>query len=201
MNLLLKVPGRTLKGYIFCIIKLNFTVVFDILLNLLHLFVYSNFRSRILKIISWNTPSPGISKILTAQKGRPQFGSARTRFVVSIIIPVKLGWRLNITNKIKGQRRLSGRLATVIFRGTPYMFKDIKYKNILIWLCFYYFCWYNLKHFLIINIFLKNWKRLFFTKRNFENLLKVELKTKILGFHMIFLNTDIVAGHTQILTI
>ena len=144
MNLLPKVPGRTLKFYIFCIIELAFTVVFFFLLNFVHLFVYSNFRSRTLKIKWWNTPDfMAFPRYWLHKKGRPQFGNARTRFVVSIIILVKLGRRLNITNKIKGQRRLSDRLATDMFRGTPYMFKDTKYQNILILICFYYFCWYK----------------------------------------------------------
>ena len=126
--------------------------------------------------------------------------------MVSIIILVKLGRRLNITNKIKGQRRLSDRLATDMFRGTPYMFKDTKYQNILILICFYHIVDLNLKHFQIIEIFLKNWKKSDFKIKNFENLLKVELKTKILGYYMTFLNTDIVAqflswAHTNTLNL
>ena len=38
---------------------------------------------------------------------------------VSIIIHVKVDRRLNVTNKFKYQRRLSSRLAIVMFRGTP----------------------------------------------------------------------------------
>ena len=39
--------------------------------------------------------------------------------VVSRIIYVKVDRRLNVTNKFKYQRRLSSRLAIVMFRGTP----------------------------------------------------------------------------------
>ena len=39
--------------------------------------------------------------------------------IVSRIINVKLDRRLNVTNKFKYQRRLSSRLAIVMFRGTP----------------------------------------------------------------------------------
>ena len=39
--------------------------------------------------------------------------------VVSRIIHVKVDRRLNVTNKFKYQRRLSSRLAIVMFRGTP----------------------------------------------------------------------------------
>ena len=38
--------------------------------------------------------------------------------IVSRIIHVKVDRRLNVTNKIKYQRRLSSRLAIVMFRGT-----------------------------------------------------------------------------------
>ena len=39
--------------------------------------------------------------------------------IVSRIIHVKVDRRLNVTNKFKYQRRLSIRLAIVMFRGTP----------------------------------------------------------------------------------
>ena len=39
--------------------------------------------------------------------------------IVSRIIHVKVDRRLNVTNKFKYQRRLSSRLAIVMFRGTP----------------------------------------------------------------------------------
>ena len=39
--------------------------------------------------------------------------------IVSRIIQVKVDRRLNVTNKFKYQRRLSSRLAIVMFRGTP----------------------------------------------------------------------------------
>ena len=39
--------------------------------------------------------------------------------IVLRIIHVKVDRRLNVTNKFKYQRRLSSRLAIVIFRGTP----------------------------------------------------------------------------------
>jgi len=39
--------------------------------------------------------------------------------IVSRIIHVKVDKRLNVTNKFKYQRRLSIRLAIVMFRGTP----------------------------------------------------------------------------------
>ena len=39
--------------------------------------------------------------------------------IVSTIIHVKVDRRLNVTNKFKYQRRLSSRLAIVMFRGTP----------------------------------------------------------------------------------
>ena len=39
--------------------------------------------------------------------------------IVSRIIHVKVDRRLNVSNKIKYQRRLSSRLAIVMFRGTP----------------------------------------------------------------------------------
>ena len=39
--------------------------------------------------------------------------------IVSRIIHVKVDRRLNVTNKFKHQRRLSSRLAIVMFRGTP----------------------------------------------------------------------------------
>ena len=39
--------------------------------------------------------------------------------IVSRIIHVKVDRRLNVANKFKYQRRLSSRLATVMFRGTP----------------------------------------------------------------------------------
>jgi len=39
--------------------------------------------------------------------------------IVSRIIHVKVDKRLNVTNKFKYQRRLSSRLAIVMFRGTP----------------------------------------------------------------------------------
>ena len=38
---------------------------------------------------------------------------------ISRIIHVKVGWRLNVSNKFRVQRRLSNRLATVMFLGTP----------------------------------------------------------------------------------
>ena len=39
--------------------------------------------------------------------------------IVSRIMHVKVDRRLNVTNKFKYQRRLSSRLAIVMFRGTP----------------------------------------------------------------------------------
>ena len=39
--------------------------------------------------------------------------------IVSRILHVKVDRRLNVTNKFKYQRRLSSRLAIVMFRGTP----------------------------------------------------------------------------------
>ena len=39
--------------------------------------------------------------------------------IVSRIIHVKVDRRLNVTNKFKYQRRISSRLAIVMFRGTP----------------------------------------------------------------------------------
>ena len=39
--------------------------------------------------------------------------------IVSRIIHVKVDRRLNVTNKFKYQKRLSSRLAIVMFRGTP----------------------------------------------------------------------------------
>ena len=39
--------------------------------------------------------------------------------IVSRIIHVKVDRRLNVTNKFKYHRRLSSRLAIVMFRGTP----------------------------------------------------------------------------------
>ena len=39
--------------------------------------------------------------------------------IVSRIIHVQVDRRLNVTNKFKYQRRLSSRLAIVMFRGTP----------------------------------------------------------------------------------
>ena len=39
--------------------------------------------------------------------------------IVSRIMHVKVDRRLNVTNKLKYQRRLSSRLAIVMFRGTP----------------------------------------------------------------------------------
>ena len=39
--------------------------------------------------------------------------------IVSRIIHVKVDGRLNVANKFKYQRRLSSRLAIVMFRGTP----------------------------------------------------------------------------------
>ena len=38
---------------------------------------------------------------------------------------VKLGWRLNVTNKFKDQRRLSRRLAIVLFHGIPCMYLNL----------------------------------------------------------------------------
>ena len=46
--------------------------------------------------------------------------------IVSRIIHVKVDRRLNVTNKFKYQRRLSSRLAIVMFRGTPCMYKIYK---------------------------------------------------------------------------
>ena len=42
--------------------------------------------------------------------------------IVSRIIHVKVDRRLNVNNKFKYQRRLSSRLAIVMFRGTPCIF-------------------------------------------------------------------------------
>ena len=39
--------------------------------------------------------------------------------ITARIIHVKVDRRLNVTNKFKYQRRLSSRLAIVMFRGTP----------------------------------------------------------------------------------
>jgi hypothetical protein len=51
--------------------------------------------------------------------------------VVSRIIYVKVDRRLNVTNKFKYQRRLSSRLAIVMFRGTPcILFQQILSLNI-----------------------------------------------------------------------
>jgi len=56
--------------------------------------------------------------------------------IVSRIIHVKVDRRLNVTNKFKYQRRLSNRLAIVMFRGTPCSyhpdFKVLLYYYILI---------------------------------------------------------------------
>ena len=38
---------------------------------------------------------------------------------------VKIGWRLNVTNKFKDQRQLSSRLATVMFHGTSFMYLNL----------------------------------------------------------------------------
>ena len=46
--------------------------------------------------------------------------------IVSRIIHVKVDRRLSVTNKFKYQRRLSSRLAIVMFRGTPCMFIFIR---------------------------------------------------------------------------
>ena len=43
--------------------------------------------------------------------------------IVSRIIHVTVDRRLNVTNKFIYQRRLSSRLAIVMFRGTPCMFQ------------------------------------------------------------------------------
>ena len=55
--------------------------------------------------------------------------------IVSGIIRVKVGCRLNVTNKFKVERRLLIRLASVMFRGTP----------CIIWL--YNNCMYNINTF------------------------------------------------------
>ena len=52
--------------------------------------------------------------------------------IVSRIIHVKVDRRLNVTNKFKYQRRLSRRLAIVMFRGTPCMFIVYDCINVLI---------------------------------------------------------------------
>ena len=44
--------------------------------------------------------------------------------IVSRIIHVKVDRRLNVTNKLKYQRRLSSRLAIVMFHGTPCITKS-----------------------------------------------------------------------------
>ena len=51
--------------------------------------------------------------------------------IVSRIIHVKVDRRLNVTNKFKYQRRLSSRLAIVMFRGTPCISKiyDIGFQR------------------------------------------------------------------------
>ena len=47
--------------------------------------------------------------------------------IVSRIIHVKVDRRLNVRNKFKYQRRLSSRLAIVMFRGTPCRFCNTLY--------------------------------------------------------------------------
>ena len=44
--------------------------------------------------------------------------------IISIMLLLKLSWRINAANNIKKKRRSSSRLATVMFSGTPCLFKD-----------------------------------------------------------------------------
>jgi len=62
-----------------------------------------------------------ISGNIEHKKGRQHFRNARTiTMVIALrIIHVKVGWRLNLTNKFQDKKRFSNRLATVLFRGTP----------------------------------------------------------------------------------
>ena len=65
---------------------------------------------------------------MKAQKTQTTFwkcmGLETCVIIVSRIIQVKVDRRLNVTNKFKYQRRLSSRLAIVMFRGTPCMFHE-----------------------------------------------------------------------------
>ena len=57
--------------------------------------------------------------------------------IVSRIIHVKGDRKLNVTNKFKYQRRLSSRLAIVMFRGTPCTIKNSRYlSSRIVWLLF-----------------------------------------------------------------
>ena len=51
--------------------------------------------------------------------------------IVSRIIHVKVDRRLNVTNKFKYQRRLSSRLAIVMFRGTRCILKLVTIIQIM----------------------------------------------------------------------
>ena len=82
---------------------------------------------------NWNPSKLLISPvILTARKRKSTFWKCQDQenFLVidSRIVDVKVGWRLNVTNKL---RRRSIRLATVMFRGTPCMF-DLVITQILL---------------------------------------------------------------------
>ena len=52
--------------------------------------------------------------------------------IVSRIIHVKVDRRLNVTNKFKYQRRLSSRLAIVMFRGTPCILTIFKVTDLFV---------------------------------------------------------------------
>ena len=76
-------------------------------------FIHQNWKLNKILYISGN--------INNTKKARLHFENARNIVViVSRIIHVKVGWRLNVTNKFQDQRRLSSLLGTVRFRGTPF---------------------------------------------------------------------------------
>ena len=54
--------------------------------------------------------------------------------IVSGIMHVKEGGRLNVTNYLKVERRLSIRLASVMFRGTPCMYIISSIQDICLYL-------------------------------------------------------------------
>ena len=62
-----------------------------------------------------------LSPVIDSTKKQTTFWKCQDHFVVIVsrIILLKVGWQLNVTNKFNVQRRLSIRLATVMFRGTP----------------------------------------------------------------------------------
>ena len=67
--------------------------------------------------------------------------------IVSRLIHVKVGWQLNVTNKLKNQRWFSSRLATVLFRWTPCIFLYEYWLYCLVsWDTLYLYTWMNTEY-------------------------------------------------------